>query len=116
MSATILDGKSLATQIEAELAVEVAEFIENNAHEPTLAAVLVGDDPASAVYVKNKRLACERTGIERRLHRLPSSTTEEELLDLVAELNSDDEVPASSCSCPCRCRFASKRCSTRSIR
>jgi methylenetetrahydrofolate dehydrogenase (NADP+) / methenyltetrahydrofolate cyclohydrolase len=92
LSATILDGKTLAAQIEAELAEQVAEYIENNAHEPTLAAVLVGDDPASAIYVKNKRLACERTGIESRMHRLPSSTTEEELLDLVAQLNSDDEV------------------------
>jgi methylenetetrahydrofolate dehydrogenase (NADP+)/methenyltetrahydrofolate cyclohydrolase len=92
LPATILDGKTLATQIEAELAEQVAEFIENNAHEPTLAAVLVGDDPASAIYVKNKRLACERTGIESRMHRLPASATEEELLDLVAQLNSDDEV------------------------
>jgi methylenetetrahydrofolate dehydrogenase (NADP+) / methenyltetrahydrofolate cyclohydrolase len=92
LPATILDGKTLAAQIEAELAEQVAEYIENNAHEPTLAAVLVGDDPASAIYVKNKRLACERTGIESRLHRLPAATTEEELLELVAELNNDDDV------------------------
>ena len=55
-----IDGKALAAQIESELAEQVAEFIQNNAHEPTLAAVLVGDDPASSVYVKNKRAACER--------------------------------------------------------
>ncbi len=92
MPATILDGKALAATMEAELAEEVADFVQNNAHEPTLAAVLVGDDPASAIYVKNKRAACQRVGIESRLHRLPASTTEEELLELVAQLNNNDEV------------------------
>ena len=92
MPATILDGKSLAAKIEGELAEQVAEFIQNNAHEPTLAAVLVGDDPASSIYVKNKRAACERVGIESRLHRLNTSTTEEELLQLIAEMNNDEDV------------------------
>ncbi len=92
MPAKILDGKALATQIEAELAEGVADFLENNGHEPTLAAVLVGDDPASAVYVKHKRLACERVGIESQLHKLPAETSEEELLSLVAKLNADDVV------------------------
>jgi len=80
LPATILDGKALAAKIELELADEVAEFIQNNAAEPTLAAVLIGDDPASGIYVKNKRLACERVGIDSRLHRLSESVTEEELL------------------------------------
>jgi methylenetetrahydrofolate dehydrogenase (NADP+)/methenyltetrahydrofolate cyclohydrolase len=88
----ILDGKALATTMEAELAEQVADFIQNHAYPPCLAAVLVGDDPASAIYVKNKRLACERVGIESHLHRLSSSTTEEELLQLVAKLNNDDPV------------------------
>ncbi|MEX2174939.1 MAG: bifunctional methylenetetrahydrofolate dehydrogenase/methenyltetrahydrofolate cyclohydrolase FolD [Pirellulaceae bacterium] len=92
MSATILDGKALATQIEAELAEQVADFVENNGCEPVLAAVLIGDDPASGIYVKNKRLACERVGIESQLHRLPAEAGEEELLDLVARLNADDDV------------------------
>ena len=92
MPALILDGKRLATEIEAELAVEVADFVENNGREPCLAAVLVGDDPASSIYVKNKRLACERVGIESQLHRLPAATTEDELLGLIAQLNNDDEV------------------------
>jgi methylenetetrahydrofolate dehydrogenase (NADP+) / methenyltetrahydrofolate cyclohydrolase len=92
LPATILDGKSIAAKIETELAEQVAEFIQNNGHEPTLAAVLVGDDPASAIYVKNKQAACERIGIESRLHRLSPSTTEEELLELIAELNNDDDV------------------------
>jgi methylenetetrahydrofolate dehydrogenase (NADP+) / methenyltetrahydrofolate cyclohydrolase len=92
LPAKILDGKQLATQIEAELAEAVADFLENNGLAPALAAVLVGDNPASGVYVKNKRLACERVGIESQLHRLADSTTEEELLALIARLNNDDEV------------------------
>jgi methylenetetrahydrofolate dehydrogenase (NADP+)/methenyltetrahydrofolate cyclohydrolase len=90
--ATILDGKAIATQIETELAEEVADFIENNGDAPALAAVLVGDDPASAVYVRNKGLACERVGIESKMHRLPVETGEEELLELIARLNADDSI------------------------
>jgi methylenetetrahydrofolate dehydrogenase (NADP+)/methenyltetrahydrofolate cyclohydrolase len=92
MSATVLDGKVLAGQIELELAEQVADFLANNAYAPALVAVLVGDDPASGIYVKNKRSACERVGIESRLQRLPASTTEEELLELVAALNNEDDV------------------------
>ena len=72
MPATLLDGKQLAQQIRAELAEEVVEFIQNNGVVPCLAAVLVGDDPASEVYVRNKRQACEAVGIESQLHRLPA--------------------------------------------
>lgn len=92
MSATILDGKQLAQQIRSELAEEVVEFIQNNGVVPCLAAVLVGDDPASEVYVRNKRKACEATGIESQLHRLPADTSQEELLQLVAKLNRSPEV------------------------
>jgi methylenetetrahydrofolate dehydrogenase (NADP+) / methenyltetrahydrofolate cyclohydrolase len=92
LSATILDGKKLATEIEAELAVQVADFVENNGREPCLAAVLVGDDAASGVYVKNKRLACERVGMESQLHRLPAAASESELLELIARLNNDEAV------------------------
>jgi methylenetetrahydrofolate dehydrogenase (NADP+)/methenyltetrahydrofolate cyclohydrolase len=92
LPATILDGKQLAAAIEAELAEEVADFVENNGQAPGLAAVLVGDDPASGVYVKNKRLACERVGIDSQLHLLPAAATEEELLELIAQLNGDDDV------------------------
>ncbi|HZL87324.1 MAG TPA: tetrahydrofolate dehydrogenase/cyclohydrolase catalytic domain-containing protein, partial [Pirellulaceae bacterium] len=92
MTARILDGKAIAKEIEAELIEQVADFVENNGVAPCLAAVLVGEDPASQVYVKNKRLACERIGIDSRLHKLPATTTEEDLLQLVAELNADEEV------------------------
>ena len=66
MSAEILDGKSIAKQIRDELAVEVAEFIQNNGRVPKLAAVLVGDDPASQVYVRNKERACGKAGDRQR--------------------------------------------------
>lgn len=92
MTAQILDGNALAKQIRAELAVEVVDFIENNGVTPTLAAVLVGDDPASDVYVRNKRRDCDEVGINSRLHRLPATTTQQELLTLIARLNRDDEV------------------------
>ena len=90
--ARILDGKQLAQQIRSELAEEVVEFIQNNGVVPCLAAVLVGNDPASEVYVRNKRRACEAVGIESQLHRLDASANSEELLQLIAKLNKDQEV------------------------
>jgi methylenetetrahydrofolate dehydrogenase (NADP+)/methenyltetrahydrofolate cyclohydrolase len=94
VTAVILDGKKLAQQIQEELRDEVAEFIENNAEVPTLAAILVGEDPASEVYVRNKRKACESIGMESRLHRLPADVPQDELLTLIAKLNKakDDTV------------------------
>jgi methylenetetrahydrofolate dehydrogenase (NADP+) / methenyltetrahydrofolate cyclohydrolase len=87
MTAQLLDGKALAATIQQELAVEVAEFVAAHRMVPSLAAVLVGDDPASEVYVRNKQLACRRVGIESQLHRLPASTTTDELLALIGQLN-----------------------------
>ncbi len=92
MSATLLNGKTLAQEIRAELAEQVADFIQNNGAVPTLAAVLVGDDPASEIYVRSKRKACEQAGIESQLHHLPADTTEDELLALVSKLNKDSQV------------------------
>jgi methylenetetrahydrofolate dehydrogenase (NADP+)/methenyltetrahydrofolate cyclohydrolase len=92
MPATILDGKQLAQQLRSELAEEVVEFIQNNSVVPCLAAVLVGDNPASEVYVRNKRSACETVGIESQLHRLPGDATSDDLLRLIAKLNKDAEV------------------------
>jgi methylenetetrahydrofolate dehydrogenase (NADP+)/methenyltetrahydrofolate cyclohydrolase len=92
MPATILDGKKLAQQIRSELAEEVIEFIQNNGAVPCLAAILVGDDPASEVYVRNKRRACEEIGIESQSHRLPADTSQEDLLQLIAKLNKDNAV------------------------
>ena len=87
MVAKILDGKRLAEQIQRELAGHVAEFIAAGGPIPCLAAVLVGDNPASEVYVRNKRLACGRVGMESQLHRLPATASTEELLALIARLN-----------------------------
>ena len=92
MPAKILDGKKLAQQIRSELAEEVIEFIQNNGAVPCLAAVLVGDDPASEVYVRNKRKACEAVGVESQLHRLGADASSDDLLRLIAKLNKDSEV------------------------
>jgi methylenetetrahydrofolate dehydrogenase (NADP+)/methenyltetrahydrofolate cyclohydrolase len=92
MTAQILDGKQLAQQIRSELAEEVVEFIQNNGAVPCLAAVLVGEQPASEVYVRNKRRACEAVGIDSQLHRLDAGASSDELLRLVAKLNKDTAV------------------------
>jgi methylenetetrahydrofolate dehydrogenase (NADP+)/methenyltetrahydrofolate cyclohydrolase len=93
VTATILDGKKLAAQIRDELRADVADFIENNAEVPTLAAILVGDDPASDVYVRNKVTGCEQVGMQSRLFRLPATTTTDDLLALVAKLNKAKDEP-----------------------
>jgi methylenetetrahydrofolate dehydrogenase (NADP+)/methenyltetrahydrofolate cyclohydrolase len=88
VTATLMDGKALAERIRAEVAREVAAF-----QRPLgLATVLVGDDPASDVYIRMKHKATVEVGIGARDLRLPATTTEEELLALVAELNADDEI------------------------
>ncbi len=93
MTAVLLDGKKLAQEIQAELTEEVADFIQNNGVLPTLAAILVGDDAASEVYVRNKRAACERVGIESRLWRLSADVSQDELLALITKLNKAKEEP-----------------------
>jgi methylenetetrahydrofolate dehydrogenase (NADP+)/methenyltetrahydrofolate cyclohydrolase len=93
VTAAILDGSKLARQIRDELRDEVADFIENNAEVPTLAAVLVGNDPASEVYVRNKVKGCEQVGMQSRLCRLPAETSQEDLLALVAKLNKAKDEP-----------------------
>ncbi len=92
MSATILDGKVLAQQIQTELAEKVARFRAATGVIPCLTAVLVGEDPASEVYVRNKRRAAERMGIDGRLERLPAAASLDQLLSLVDRLNRDPAV------------------------
>lgn len=87
MTAKILDGKALAKKLEADIAGRVAKFRERTGVTPCLAAVLVGEDPASQVYVKNKEKACERVGIKSQLHRIPADTSQDDLLALIARLN-----------------------------
>jgi methylenetetrahydrofolate dehydrogenase (NADP+)/methenyltetrahydrofolate cyclohydrolase len=92
MPAHLLDGAALAKQIRQELAGEVAEFVRQTGVTPKLAAVLVGDDAASQVYVRNKRRDCEEVGMQSELHKLPAATTQQELLGLIERLNDDASV------------------------
>lgn len=92
MTAALLDGSLLSKTIRAEVAADAAAFRAVHGLAPGLAAVLVGDDQASQVYVRNKRKACEQCGLASWLHALPKSTTQDELLALVAQLNADRAV------------------------
>ena len=92
MPAERLDGKTLAKDIRRELTDEVAQFVGSSQAPPRLAAVLVGQDPASEVYVRNKRRDCQEVGIQSDLHQLPENTTQEELLALIEQLNQDSQV------------------------
>ena len=92
MTAKILDGKAIAKQIQAEIKTEVAAFVEQSGVTPTLAAVLVGEDPASQVYVRNKERACKRAGLNSQLHRMSSDSTTEQVLAKVNALNDDPSV------------------------
>ena len=92
--AELLDGAAVAGEIKAEVARDVEQFVIEFDVKPCLAAVRVGDDPASAVYVRNKIRACEEVGIRSEHHALPASTTETELLDLIRSLNKRGDVDA----------------------
>lgn len=89
--ATLLDGKKVSEEIKKELAAEVDELIRGGV-EPCLAVALVGDDPASQKYVSNKEKACELVGICSIIERLPASTSQEELLELIGRWNMDKEI------------------------
>jgi methylenetetrahydrofolate dehydrogenase (NADP+)/methenyltetrahydrofolate cyclohydrolase len=92
MTARILDGKAVAAKERQRSAARAADFISKYGRAPGLAVVKVGDDPASAIYVRNKRKACEECGIASFAHDLPASTTREELLGLIERLNDDARV------------------------
>lgn len=92
MTAQLIDGKKISQQRIEAVAQAVKARQEKGLHTPCLAVVLVGDDPASAVYVRNKKLACQKSGIESRSYELPSETTQDDLLKLVDELNGDSAV------------------------
>jgi len=92
MTAKILDGKAVAAKERQKSAARAADFLSRFGRAPGLAVVKVGDDPASAVYVRNKRKACEECGIASFAHDLPADTTRQELLGMIARLNADDAV------------------------
>ncbi len=92
MTAKLLDGKQLSQTMQAETAAEVASFVQAHGVRPGLAAVLVGDNPASQIYVRNKRRACEKAGMTSWLHELPQYTSQAQLLALIDRLNADPAV------------------------
>ncbi|MDI9550250.1 MAG: bifunctional methylenetetrahydrofolate dehydrogenase/methenyltetrahydrofolate cyclohydrolase FolD [Bacteroidota bacterium] len=88
----IISGKELAAKLKAEMAKQVATFPAKYGRVPHLVVILVGEDPASRTYVRNKSKACEVVGIRNTTLRLPEDTPEQELLDKIAELNADEAV------------------------
>ncbi|MEX1072042.1 MAG: bifunctional methylenetetrahydrofolate dehydrogenase/methenyltetrahydrofolate cyclohydrolase FolD [Anaerolineales bacterium] len=92
MAAQILDGKALADRVRADVATRVAARIADGLSRPGLATLLVGEDPASEVYVRNKRRACEEAGMQSFGFELPATTSEEEILKLISELNQRADV------------------------
>jgi methylenetetrahydrofolate dehydrogenase (NADP+) / methenyltetrahydrofolate cyclohydrolase len=90
--ARLIDGKALAQGIRERIAKDVVELRAKTGIRPGLAAILVGDDPASKLYVKNKQKACDAAGIYVDEHKLPPSTTQAELLALIEKVNADPEV------------------------
>jgi methylenetetrahydrofolate dehydrogenase (NADP+)/methenyltetrahydrofolate cyclohydrolase len=92
MTAQLIDGKKAARQLRAEVADRIQSRLRQGKLAPGLAVIMVGDNPASSVYVRNKRLACQETGIREFSHNLPSDTTQTALLALIDRLNADPEV------------------------
>ena len=94
-----IDGKAIAAAVRAEVRAE-AEEMTKAGKQPGLAVILVGDDPASRVYVNNKKKACAEAGIYSEEFTLPAETTQEELLALVDELNKRDDIHGILCQLP----------------
>ncbi|MBE7040396.1 MAG: bifunctional methylenetetrahydrofolate dehydrogenase/methenyltetrahydrofolate cyclohydrolase FolD [Ruminococcaceae bacterium] len=97
--AKILDGKAVSQRIKDELRTEV-EGLKAKGINPGLAVIIVGDDPASRIYVNNKKKACEYCGIESFEYAMPAETTHEELMALIEKLNNDDRVDGILCQLP----------------
>jgi methylenetetrahydrofolate dehydrogenase (NADP+)/methenyltetrahydrofolate cyclohydrolase len=92
MTATLIDGKAVSQQVRAEVRDAIEVWAAGGGRRPGLATVLVGEDPASAVYVRNKQKACAEVGIEGFAHDLPADRTQEQVVELLAELNADERV------------------------
>ncbi|UAA37803.1 bifunctional methylenetetrahydrofolate dehydrogenase/methenyltetrahydrofolate cyclohydrolase FolD [Paraneptunicella aestuarii] len=92
MTAQIIDGKEIAKHIRERVALQVMSIVRSGKRRPGLAVVVVGNDPASQVYVQNKRKACEEVGFLERSYDLPADTTQKQLLTLVDDLNDDPEI------------------------
>ena len=96
MDNKIIDGKLISDQIKKEIAAEVADMIDHGIAAPHLAAVIVGDDGASKTYVASKEKACHSVGMTSSVYRLPVTTTEKEMLDMVEFLNTTTFLPTVS--------------------
>ena len=92
LETVVVDGKALSQEIRGELAEEIRKLVEAGRRPPCLAVVLVGDNPASASYIKGKRRACARIGMESVERDLPASATQADVLAVVEELNRDDGI------------------------
>ena len=92
MSATIIDGKAVAAELREELAADIVAMTRDGSRPPSLAVVLCGDDPASAIYVRNKGRAAERAGVTFALHRPSGESTTAELVALVGSLDADESI------------------------
>jgi methylenetetrahydrofolate dehydrogenase (NADP+) / methenyltetrahydrofolate cyclohydrolase len=92
MSARLIDGKAIAQQVRAEVCEQVEAWVRDGGRRPGLATVLVGDDPASAVYVGGKQKASAEVGIEGFSHKLAADVSEQQVIELLDELNGDDRV------------------------
>lgn len=92
MTANIINGKAFAAQMRADISAEIQSRIQNGMNPPGLAVILVGNDPASEIYVRNKRLACEEVGIKSVYHHLPDRISETELTTLIQQLNQDHTI------------------------
>ena len=98
--AKIIDGKAISADIRVEIKQEVAERVANGLPRPGLAVIIVGEDPASQVYVRNKKKGCEEVGFYSEVYELPADTTQEELNALVDKLNADDKIHGILCQLP----------------
>ena len=98
--ANIIDGKAISAAIRAEIKNETETFANDNGFRPGLAVIIVGEDPASQVYVRNKRRACEEVGFYSEAYELPAETTQEELNALVDKLNASDKIHGILCQLP----------------
>lgn len=97
--AIIIDGKKVSAQVKEQVRIETEELAKQGL-KPGLAVIIVGDDPASRVYVNNKKKACEKVGFLSKEFALPATTTQEELLSLINELNNDKEINGILCQLP----------------
>lgn len=100
MQAKILDGKMVSQRVKDELREEVARLKKDKGLVPGLAVIIVGEDPASKIYVRNKKRACEEIGIHSEEYALPEETTQDELLDLVERLNHKEDIHGILCQMP----------------